>query len=1077
MGMKIDNDNSFLDRHEAHGDRELKYYKDIYGNDVRLMTSKEKTFVNKGLIIASIFIVILVSGFAYKAYLVNKEVEERTRLYLISGQSLADGKEIVEEGGIIKSEDTDVVDVASDGTIVAKTSGTTNVTIYKNIDIHDFSNSKSSKKKDKDEVSLLEAYQELGVEGEITVEVIVEQGVTGVGLNAPRVNLPIGDTFKLNANVFPHTSHNKDVTWTSSNNSVATVDNNGIVTARSEGETTITVTTKDGNFKDSTVVNVIKESSNNYIYLDIKNKDLYVGDTTNANVVVSPDSNLISDVVYSSTDSSVASVDSNGKIVAKKVGKTTITARIASEGIFASKEIVVSEKKIEKIYLSSEHLSLHVNDKVVLQTYLYPNDATSFMSYSSNDNNVVSVNSRGEVVALKEGVATITVKGNNNVFAQCIVEVKNSIVKTGAISVSLERSNIDVGETTKLTANVKPENATNKKITYVSSDYSVARVDNHGNIYGVSPGTAVITATSSNGSSNSVSIKVNNTDIKVTKITLEQNVKLSTGKSTSIEYDIYPDNASNKDIIWTSSDSGIVKVDNNGIVTGIKDGTAIVTAKIGDVSVDTVVTVKGIDVTKVILNTSDLTLIVGETFTLESYVEPALATNGSLTWTSSNAKVASVDKDGKIYAVKEGTAVIKATSVSNPKVYVECNVTVSKIGVESFKLNKGQVLVTQGNTVKISVSNINPSNATYPNVSYMVNDTSIASVNSKGVVTGLKPGKTTLTVTVDDATKVIDLTVFEKGDKVYFIDTYTDEGIPSDAILLESNGKFAMIDTGSQTSSIKVIDFLHDLGVKRLEFILITHFHSESFGGIYGEIDTDNLLLSDIKIGKVYMKEYTASDSYFKDKNGNVLNSSSQISDRRKLRSTMYTNIRENAILEDIPFSTINSSLDSLRLGNFDLELFNTTDNLKPYSGKCLKNRNCNENSNSIVTYAKVNGKSMYLSGDIYNAKNSDSTKYLKTKTEESVAKEITKLHGKKVDIYKASNYGNEDNNVKEALQLLNPKYSIVTNSKSSFNDNNNMGVNRVIKYTSDDVYYSGDGTVVVNVNSKGNISFTQLND
>ena len=119
----------------------------------------------------------------------------------------------------------------------------------------------------------------------------------------------------------------------------------------------------------------------------------------------------------------------------------------------------------------------------------------------------------------------------------------------------------------------------------------------------------------------------------------------------------------------------------------------------------------------------------------------------------------------------------------------------------------------------------------------------------------------------------------------------------------------------------------------------------------------------------------------------------------------------------------------------------------------------------------------MYLSGDIYNAKNSDSTKYLKTKTEESVAKEVTKLHGKKVDIYKASNYGNEDNNVKEALQLLNPKYSIVTNSKSSFNDNNNMGVNRVIKYTSDDVYYSGDGTVIVNVNSKGNISFTQLND
>ena len=1076
MGMKIDNDSSFLDRHEAHGDRELKYYKDIYGNDVRLLTSKEKNVVNKGLIIASIFIVILVSGFAYKAYLVNKEVEERTRLYLISGQSLADGKDIVSEGGVIKSEDTDVVDVASDGTIVAKTSGTTNVTIYKNIDVHDFSSSKSNKK-DKEEISLYEAYSELGVEGEITVEVIVKQGVTGVVMNTPRINLPIGETYKLKANVFPHTSYNKDVTWTSSNNGVATVDSNGIVTARSEGETTITVTTKDGNFKDSTVINVIKETSSNYIYLDIKHKELYVGDTVNANVVVSPDSSLLSDVVFSSTDSSVASVDSNGKIVAKKVGKTTITARIASEGIFASKEIVVVDKKLEKIYLSTGHLSLHVNDKVTLQTYLYPNDATSYISYSSNDNNVVSVNSRGEIVALKEGVATITISGNDNISTHCIVEVKNSFVKTGAISVSVTKSNIDVGESVKLNATVKPENASNKKITYVSSDYSVARVDNNGNIYGVSPGTAVITATSSNGSSNSVSIKVNKTNIKATNIVLEQNVKISTGKSTGIKYTITPSNATNTDVIWSSSDTSIAKVDNNGIVTGVKDGTVSITAKVGDVEGTTVVTIKSIDVSKISLSTSNLTLIVGETSTLKTYVEPTLATNGAINWSSSDTKVVTVDKDGKIYAVKEGTVVIRATSASNPKVYADCSVTVSKIGVESFKLNKKQVLVTEGNTVKLSVSNINPGNATYPNVSYMIADTSIATVNSKGVVTGVKPGKTTLTVTVDDATKTIDLTVFEKGDKVYFIDTYTNEDSPSDAILLESNGKFAMIDTGSQTSSIKVIDFLHDLGVKRLEFILITHFHSESFGGIYGEIGTDNLLLSDIKIGKLYMKEYSGSDSYFKDANGNVLNSSSQITDRRKLRSTMYTNIRENAILGDIPFATINSSLDTLKLGNFNLELFNTSDNLKTYSGKCLKNRNCNENSNSVVTYVKVNGKSMYLSGDIYNAKNSDSTKYLKTKTEESVAKEVSKLHGTKVDIYKASNYGNEDNNVKEALQVLNPRYSIVTNSSSAFNDDNNMGVNRVIKHTDEDVYYSGDGTVVVNVNSKGNISFTQLND
>lgn len=1074
MGMKVEND--FLDKHEAHGDRELKYYKDIYGNDVRLLTSKEKNFVNKGLIIASVFVVILVCGFAYKAYLVQKEVDERTRLYLTSGQSLADGKDIVSEGGIIKSEDTEIVDVASDGTIIAKTSGTTNVTIYKNIDAHDFSNSKSSDN-DSEEISLYDAYTELGIEGEMTVEVIVKQAVTGVSLNMPILNISLGETTKLTANIFPHTSYNKDVTWTSSDNSVATVDSNGIVTARSVGSTTITVTTKDGNFKDSTVVNVIKSESSNSIYLKVDNKELYVGEVEEAVVVVSPDASLISDVVYSSTNSSVAAIDSNGKITAKKVGKTTITARIATEGISASKEIVVKEKVLEKIYLSSNHLNINVNDKVTLQSYLYPNDASSFVTYTSNDSNVVSVNSRGEITALKEGVATITVKGNNDVYAQCIVEVKNDIVKVGAITVDLEKDNIDVGAKTKVVVALKPENATNSKVTYVSSDSSVATVDNNGNVLGIKPGSAVITVTSSSGTSGSISIKVNKTNIAATGINLLQDVKISIGKSTAITYNILPSNTTDTDIVWSSSDNSVAKVDTNGIVTGVKAGSAVITAKVGNVSATTNVMVNSVAVTSITLNANSLTMLVSEAVTLKATVMPSKASNSGVTWSSSDSKIATVDSEGKITAIKEGTVIIKATSVSNPEINSECHVTVSKIGVESFKVSKGQVLLTQGDDVKLSISNISPSNATYTNVSYMVEDTSVATVSSKGVVTGVRPGKTTITITVDDVSKVLDVTIFEKGDKVYFIDTYTSEKVPSDAILLESNGKYAMIDTGSQTSSIEVIDFLHDLGVQRLEFILITHFHSESFGGIYGEIDTDNLLLSDIKIGKVYMKEYSASDSYFKDKNGNIISSSSQVSERRNLRSTMYTTIRENTILESISFVPIDSSLKELKLGNVVLSLYNTTERLKNYSSKCLKNFNCNENSNSIVTYAKINGKSMYLSGDIYNAYNSDDTKYLNNKTEEVIAKEVTNAFGKSVDVYKASNYGNQDSNVKEALKLLNPTYSIITNSVSAFNEDNNAGVNRIVKYTSNDVYYAGDGTVVVNVNNKGNISFMQLND
>lgn len=1074
--MQIENNHDFIDKHEAQGNRELKYYKDIYGNEVRLLTTKEKNFVNKGLIIASVFIVILVSGFMYKYYLLQKEIDERTKLYMTSGQSLTDGKEIINDGGVILSEDTEVVDIAEDGTIVAKTSGSTNVTIYKNIDENDFINKSDSKKKDDGEVSIYDVYNELGVEGEATIEVIVKQAVTGVNLNMSTVNLYIGETNKIVANVFPFTAYNKAVTWTSSDSSVATVDSNGVVTARSVGTAIITVTTSDGDFKDSTLVNVSKKESKNNIYLYADVDDFYVGDSNNIIAVVSPNESLLSDIVFSSSDNSVVSIDSNGKIVAKKAGKSTVTARIASENISTSIDLVVKEKVLEGISLSSDDLSLVIGDKVTLKTYFYPSDVNSSVTYTSNDNSVVSVNSKGEVMALKEGVTSIIVKSNNNVLAKCQVEVKNDIVKASNISINLEKNVISVGEKTKVSSSIKPNDATNKNVTYVSNDSSIAKVDSNGTVTGVSDGNAIITVTSSSGTSDSVSIKVENKDTSVEKITLPEGINVDAGRSVSVSAVISPSNTPKRKITWKSSDEKIAKVNSSGIITGVKSGEATITATIGEVSSSVNVNVLDVKVSKLTLNMSDVRLFVSEKINLKANVHPANATNENITWSSSDENIATVNKDGVVTALKEGSVVVKATSISNPNAFVECNVTVSKIDVESFKLSHKQILLTEGEKVNLKVSNIKPSSATYTNVAYSIEDTNIATVNKNGVISGVKSGKTTLTVTIDEVSKKIDVTVFKRGDKVYFIDTYSSSGPASDAILIESNGKYAMIDTGSQVASFGVIDFLHDLGVKRLEFILITHFHSESFGGVYGEIETDNLLLSDIRVGKLYMKPYSGSDSYFKDRDGKNLTSLSAITDRRKVRTSMFTTIREKAILNDVSYTPIDSSITSLSLGNFYFKLYNTADQLKLYSDKCLRNHNCSENSNSIVTYAKVNGKSLYLSGDIYNAYNDKKSKYLNNKTEVSVAKKVMNDFDN-VDVYKASNYGNSDNNVEDALKLIKPTYSIITNSEFSFASSDSKGIERISKYTSKDLYYAGDGTVVLNVDTNGNMSFIQLND
>lgn len=1074
MGMKIENNEDFFDRHEAQGNRELKYYKDIYGNDVRLLTSKEKDLVNKGLVIAIVFVVILLSGFFYKAYLMKKEVEERTKLYMMSGESLEDGEKIVDDGGTIISKDRDVVDVEDDGTIIAKSSGTTLLTIYKDID-HDNFSDVTQKEIDKDKPSIYDAYTNLGVEGEFTVEVTVKQVVTGVNLNTPSVNIYIGETTKLYANIFPHTAYDKDATWVSSDNTVATVDSNGVVTARNEGTVAITVTTKDGAFKDTTTVNVLKKKSNNNIYLSLDSSNFYIGEEKKIAAVVSPDNSLKSKLVYSSSDTSVATISSDGVVVAKKKGVTTIKARIPEEEIATSIDVVVKDKVLERIDLSSTNLSLTVGDTYTLKSYFSPNDAISYVTYTSNDSSIASVNSKGEVTALKEGVTTIFAKGNNNVVAKCTIVVKNGIIKASGLSASLEKNTISVGETSKVDYKIKPEEAFDKDVTFVSSNSNIATVSNTGVVTGVKPGNAIIMVTTSAGVSESLPIKVKVTDIKPVKLTTTNSLTIQAGKSMVINTNIEPNNTTDKKIKWTSSDTSIAVVNSDGIVTGIDAGNCMITATLGNLTAVTNVVISEVKVTGIDVNMTNINMNIGDTIVVKASILPVNATNTNVSWVSSDTNVIKVD-NGRLLALKEGSSIVKAISKGNPNVFTEIVVNVSKRDVESFKLSHSQVLLTEGETAKIKVSNILPKNADYKKAYYEISDLDIASVDENGNVTGKKAGSTKLTVYVDGISKTIDVTVFEKGDKVYFIDTYIDSSEPSDAILFESNGKYAMVDTGSTLSSTKVVEFLHDLGVEKLEFILITHFQSGNFGGVYGKSETNNILLSDIKVKRVYMKEYSASDSLFYNSDGKSLRSMSEITTRRKVRSSMYNTIREYTIQNDISFVTITSAIKSLNLGNFDFDLYNTTDRLKAYSGKCLRNYNCDENSNSIVSYVTVNGRSIYLASDITNQYKDASTKYLKYKTEENVAKSIFEEHDKKVDIYKVSNNGYSDSNLANVLKDINPRYSIVTNSVNSFDSSNDGALRRVKKYTSNKIYYAGDGTVIANIDKKGNIKFTQIN-
>lgn len=213
------------------------------------------------------------------------------------------------------------------------------------------------------------------------------------------------------------------------------------------------------------------------------------------------------------------------------------------------------------------------------------------------------------------------------------------------------------------------------KLSYSSSDPGVVMVDEHGNLVAVSAGTAEVALSSEDGKiydSGVITVVVTPTGISV-----PDSVTLSMGDNinASIEATVTPEDATDVVIEYSSSDEAIATVDNTGYITAIAAGEADVTAIIADTGLaatcHVIVTpaIESMDMSK-----SSMTMKPGATSTLFVAVSPEDADISGMTWTSTDAAVATVDQEGNVTAVADGTATITAT-IGNTS--ATCDVTVS----------------------------------------------------------------------------------------------------------------------------------------------------------------------------------------------------------------------------------------------------------------------------------------------------------------------------------------------------------------------------------------------------------------
>ncbi len=388
----------------------------------------------------------------------------------------------------------------------------------------------------------------------------------------------------------------------------------------------------------------------------------------------------------------------------------------------------------------------------------------------TSDPKVATVDQDGNVKAVSPGKATITaVSVDMALKAYCEVTVQSGSVPVTGVDLDRSSASMVKGGSLALAATVKPANATDRSVSWSSSDTSVATVDQDGNVKAVSAGSATVTVTTRDGSKTAVcEISVKAESVPAKNIRLSQSsASLYEGGSIQLIATLTPSDSTDT-VAWKSSNTGVATVDQDGNVKAVSAGTATISATSGGgyVTSSCMVTVKqgGKPVTDISLNADTLYLSVGGSSKLTATTYPSDASVRNVNWASDNAGVATVDQDGNVKAVAPGKAKITATSVDGG-FEASCSVTVQSgdVQVTGITLDRSSLTLGEGGSHRLTAT-IVPSDASLKEVDWMTSDPKVATVDQDGNVKAVSPGKATITaVSVDMALKAYCEVTVENG--------------------------------------------------------------------------------------------------------------------------------------------------------------------------------------------------------------------------------------------------------------------------------------------------------------------------
>ena len=481
------------------------------------------------------------------------------------------------------------------------------------------------------------------------IDVTVLQPCLELSFSPNTYELKAGETYTPNLVKTPEDTTD-EITWSSYNTSVATVDDQGVITGVKTGLTFIQATSSSGRVA---VIQISVKEGLTGVTLTPDKAEIEVDQTLNLTPNFTPAEAYDKSMNWTVSDGTVAKIEpdgeSNVKVTGLKGGVVLVKGE-AKDGGFVVSCLVTVHEKATSVTVDPTSRFLQKGKSFTIKATVTSETATDkTVNWSTSKKSVATVNSRGVVKGKKIGTAyiTATAKDGSGASATCTVRVIRRVTK---VKLNKYTAKLLVSKTMKLKATVLPKNATVKGVDWSSSDNSIATVDASGRVYGMAPGLVKIRAKAKDGSGKSAVCLVTVSDpVPATGVDVTNNdIIVAKGRQIQSGIQIAPTNSTDK-IKFYSDDRRVARINSRGKIYARKVGQATVYGETSNGQ-------RGYaDVLVVTMNRKKLKFRMYDTETLR--VDEI---SKGVTWYSKNPLVASVDQSGKVTGRRRGTTTIYA---------------------------------------------------------------------------------------------------------------------------------------------------------------------------------------------------------------------------------------------------------------------------------------------------------------------------------------------------------------------------------------------------------------------------------